>query len=108
MTFHLALPPKKLKYDCVIEDDYVYLRSKSRPLTRFCDTNYDITMHRHTAIRAVLTTTQVLPRRGTFEEERNGNIGVMHHKSVLHVIFSPSGGVQIFSKTIALDESRLL
>ena len=67
MTFHLAVLPKKQKYDCVTEDDYVYVRSKSRPLTRFCDTNYDVTMHRHTAIRAVLTTAKVLPQRGTFE-----------------------------------------
>ena len=82
--------------------------SKSRPLSRFCNTNYDVIMHRQTAIRAVLTTTKVLPRRGTFEEERNDNIGVMHHKSVLHATFSSSGGVQIFPKSIALDESHLL
>ena len=41
----------------------------------------------------VLTTTKVLPRRGNFEGEPNGNIGVMPHEFVLHVIFSPSGGV---------------
>ena len=108
MVFDVAVLPKKQKYDCVTEDDYVYVRSKSRPLTRFCDTNYDIIMHRQTAIRAVLTTTKVLPRRGTFEEERNGNIRVMPHKSVLHAILSPSGGVQIFPKSIALDESHFL
>jgi len=64
--------------------------SKSRPLTRFCDTNYDVTMHRHTAIRAVLTTVKVLSGRGTFEGQHNGNIGVIPHESALHVIFSPS------------------
>ena len=61
MVFDVAVLPKKQKYDCVTEDDYVYVRSKSRPLTRFCDTNYDIIMHRQTEIRAVLTTTKVLP-----------------------------------------------
>ena len=89
MTFNLAVPPKKRKYDCVTEDDYVCVRSKSRPLTRFCDTNYDVTMHRHTAIRAVLTTVKVLSGRGTFEGQHNGNIGVIPHESALHVIFSP-------------------
>ena len=80
------MPPKKRKYDCVTEDDYVYVRSKSRPLTCFCDTNSDVIMHRQTAMRAVLTTVKILLGRDTFEGEHNGNIGVIPHESALHVI----------------------
>jgi hypothetical protein len=34
VTFHLELPPNKHKPDCVIEDDHVYVRSKSSPQAR--------------------------------------------------------------------------
>ena len=34
-AIHLTLPPKKQKYDCIIEYDYVYVGGESRPLTPF-------------------------------------------------------------------------